>query len=526
MQNNNSDCLIIGSGIAGLTAAIKAAQFGIVNVICKDTLMDNNTRYAQGGVAVALSSEDSPDLHYNDTLLAGAGICRKEAVKVLVEEGPRVLQDLISSGMKFDSHEGEIHLTREGAHSRKRVLHAGGDATGEKLMSFLIGEAKRHENIYIWENTFAMDLILKNDHCFGTTAFNCNSKEELLFSAPVTILATGGAGQVFSLTTNPTGSTGDGIAMAYRGGAAVVDMEFYQFHPTVFIGTKSNNPFLISEAVRGEGGRLINSLGNMFMSNYHPMAELGPRDVVARAIVTEKERCGGEVYLSVTHLSGSFIRKRFPTIFNSCLKEGIDIAKEPIPVTPAAHYLMGGIKTNNNGETNIPGLYCCGEAACTGVHGANRLASNSLLEGLVFASRAGENKRKSNDRGFVSDLKYSCHDDINKRKHKKDYTKLKSELQQAMFAQAGINKTEENLSALLSTLERISNIDNEVNAIDRSYWEFTNMLDIAFLITKAALWRKESRGSHYRLDYPQKNSLWEDKHLTFLNLGERKVSIG
>ncbi len=531
MRTYNSEFLIIGGGVAGLFAAIKAARYGSVNLLVKEGLLENNTRYAQGGVAAALGADDSIEIHVEDTLKAGAGLCREEAVQILAKEGAQVMEDIISLGMKFDAQrEGKLNLTREGAHTRNRVLHAGGDATGLKLLQFLLRQAEENSAISFFENTFAVDILTEDEYCRGVVALR--GQEKCFFLAPVTILATGGAGQVFSLTTNPPLSTGDGIAMAYRAGAFVGDMEFYQFHPTVFIGFRSKKPFLISEAVRGEGGRLLNSQGDFFMSRYHSQADLGPRDVVARALLTEKKKTGKSVCLDLSHLASEFIKKRFPTIYATCLEEGLDITQESIPVIPAAHYFMGGVMTGLHGETNISGLYCCGEVACSGVHGANRLASNSLLEGLVFATRAVKKsvwERRNKKFANISRISYPVHlpPIPSPTSHFTSPTRLLSRIQHLMFERVGINRSEEGLTSALLELETMGEyINNSAEGADRSSLELRNLLLLATLMTKAAIARKESRGSHFRLDYPTSKPSWSQRHLLYSLPRERRVSFG
>ncbi|RME64349.1 MAG: L-aspartate oxidase, partial [Nitrospirae bacterium] len=377
-----TDYVVVGSGVAGLRAAIELASDGEVIVITKDIPTESSTEYAQGGVAVALSDEDEVGIHYEDTLRAGDGLCNEEAVRVLVTEGPERIQELIDWGAEFDREGSKLAFTLEAAHSRRRILHAHGDATGKEIERVLLNKVRSLNNVKKLSRTMTVDLIVKDNLCRGVLLIK--SQKWLVVLARATIMATGGAGQLYLRTTNPSVCTGDGMAMALRAGAVLEDMEFIQFHPTA-LAIKRGPQFLLSEAMRGEGGILKNSRGERFMFSYHPDGELAPRDVVSRAIWQEMERTNSEhVLLDVSHLEGEFLKKRFPRIYETCLRFGIDITKEPVPVAPAAHFIMGGIKTDTGGRTTLKGLYAAGEVACTGVHGANRLASNSLLEGLVY----------------------------------------------------------------------------------------------------------------------------------------------
>ncbi|HLZ07232.1 MAG TPA: L-aspartate oxidase, partial [Chloroflexota bacterium] len=382
------DLIVVGSGLAGLHAALLGAKFGDVLLVTKANLVDSNTMYAQGGIAAALSAADSPSNHFDDTIAAGDGLCDPDAVRILVEEGPLRVRELIDLGVPFDRVDGQIVSTREAAHSFPRILHAGGDATGARIETTVIQSVRTSRRITVRENCVVSDLIVRDGAVVGVRTVDGSTGEVLDVSAGAVILATGGAGQLYAHTTNPIVATGDGIALAYRAGAAVADLEFVQFHPTALLVPGAPR-FLVSEAVRGEGGILRNSAGVRFVPAYDPRGELAPRDVVARAIAFEMQRTGDPcAYLDVTHLGADNFRKRFPTISRVCGEFGIDIGRDPIPVSPAAHYLMGGISTDVWGQSTVPGLYASGECACTGVHGANRLASNSLLEALVFSDRA------------------------------------------------------------------------------------------------------------------------------------------
>src|SRR5512144_559704 len=384
-----TDFLIIGGGVAGLRAAIELARNGEVLVVTKDAPSESSSEYAQGGVAVALSDEDEISIHFEDTIKAGDGLCLRKAVGTLVEEGPTRIRELILWGAEFDKEGTKLAFTQEAAHSKRRILHAQGDSTGREIMRVLTDKVRSAGKVSKIDFSFTRDLIVQDGRCIGAVVCQEALKKVLVISARAVLLATGGAGQLYERTTNPAVSTGDGIAMAYRAGAALVDMEFVQFRPTVLF-RKGAPQFLLSEAMRGEGGMLRNVYRERFMDRYHPARELAPRDVVTRAIHAEMALTGSShVYLDVTHLFDKYLMWRFPRIYRTCKDLGIDISREPIPVSPAAHYIMGGIKTNLWGATTVKGLFAAGEAACTGVHGANRLASNSLLEGLVFGERAG-----------------------------------------------------------------------------------------------------------------------------------------
>jgi L-aspartate oxidase len=502
------DYIIVGSGIAGLYAALKAREHGSVLVLTKGSIDECNTRYAQGGIAAPIGEGDSPQLHLEDTIRAGAGLVDSEAARILTEEAADRIADLVGFGVPFDTLDGEITLGREGAHSMSRILHAGGDATGAHIELTLSSVAKL-SRITILEHCLAASLRLADDAVEGVEALDCRTKGRLDFSCRFLILATGGAGQLYRVSTNPTVATGDGTALAYQAGAEVMDMEFFQFHPTA-LRMPGVQPFLISEAVRGEGSTLRNAQGRAFMAEYDPAAELAPRDVVARAILTEMNKSGSDhVYLDVTHLPPSRVTSRFPQIYRFCLEHGLDITTDPIPVSPAAHYTMGGVRTNTWGETNIRGLYACGEAACTGVHGANRLASNSLLETIVFAKRVVQRtllKELTVNEASAEALSLS-------QPKPADVPPLDlGALQSLMWAKVGIVRDGRSLAeakAILSAWQTTMPAP-----IDRPSHELSNLLTCARLVTEGALMREESRGAHYRSDFPERSEAWH-RHIVF-----------
>jgi len=505
------DYLVIGGGVAGLRAAIELAQKGNVLVLTKGLATESSTGYAQGGVAVALSDEDEVCIHYEDTINAGDGLCREEAVAVLVEEGPGYILELISWGAEFDKEGGQLAFTREAAHSRRRILHSHGDSTGREIERVLINKARSIPNISRYDFAFTIDLIIYDNRCYGAVVLR-KSKIIYILSRAV-ILATGGAGQIFSRTTNPVISTGDGIAIAYRAGAVIEDMEFVQFHPTTLFSPGAPQ-FLLSEAMRGEGAILRNIKGERFMPEYHEMAELAPRDTVSRAIISEMVRTNSRhVYLDLRHLDSNFVKKRFPQIYATCLQHQIDITEDLIPVCPAAHYIMGGIKTDLNGQTNIERLFAAGEVACTGVHGANRLASNSLLEGLVFGARAGKAASKFADEfEDIPDVDLPLLDFKNQKYSEEQSLideKIRSNLRQLMWNRVGIIRCEESLSIARKWLDK--KIKLEESVCNQRHFELRNMLTVASLMTDSALMRKGSVGAHYRSDFKDRGENWQ-KH--------------
>lgn len=506
-----TDYLIIGSGVAGLRAAIEMSKSGNVLVVTKDLPTESSTEYAQGGIAVALSDEDEIGIHYEDTIKAGDGLCNEEAVKILVSEGPERIIELINWGAEFDKEETKLSFTLEGAHSRKRVLHAHGDSTGREIERVLINKVSTIRNVKKASFTMAIDLIVDENQCYG--AFLLKDREIIRCFAKATLLATGGAGQVYSRTTNPRVITGDGMAMAFRAGAYLKDMEFVQFHPTALF-KKDAPQFLLSEAMRGEGAILRNIHGEAFMKHYHSLGELAPRDIVSRAIISEMvKNNSSHVYLDLTHLDEEFLKRRFPTIYNTCLKFNLNIAKDMVPVSPAAHYIMGGIETNNFGETNIKGLFAAGEVACTGVHGANRLASNSLLEGLVFGFRSAKGAIKYVE-GFEG---FSFKRDIPIRAKIQhldslEMVTMKNKLRETMWNKVGVIRCGESLSIAKSIITPFYERFSSSIFLEPLSIEFKNMITVGLLITESAYARKNSVGAHYRTDYKHKLPNWE-KHI-------------
>lgn len=512
-----TDYLVIGSGIAGLFTALKASELGQVIVLTKKTLKDSNTGLAQGGIAAAVHEEDSPFLHLEDTLEAGAGLCDIEAVNVLVTEGPARVRELMELGAQFDTVDGTVALTREAAHSKARILHSA-DATGEAIRQALVARCLQEPNIIVRENQFLIDILTTGAECQGALVLDNTRGSKALYLAKCTIVATGGAGQLFKYTTNPDIATADGVAACFRAGCELADMEFVQFHPTVLV-TDTSQRFLISEAVRGEGAHLLNSKNERFMPRYHPLGELAPRDVVARAIWNEMNQTGCDrVFLDVTRLPDP--AARFPNIYQTCLGFGHDLTRDPIPVAPAAHFMMGGVKTNTYGETSIYGLYACGEVACNGVHGANRLASNSLLEGLVFGQRIVEASRPMVYRRTVGVEEimenFRKEDDLFLPEGDKEPAEVRRELSNIMWEYVGIIRDEEGLKTAAGAINRLGRELGRGQS-ELEYYQSINMLTVARVMVQAALWRKESRGAHFRRDYPDRDDIRWAQHLTFKN---------
>jgi len=513
------DFIVLGSGIAGLSFALKAADRGRVALITKRSLTDSNTAWAQGGVACVMSDEDSFELHIKDTLDAGAGLCHEDAVRKIITEGPERIAELVKLGVQFDQRENgnghpELDLGREGGHSKRRILHFR-DTTGHEIESALVAQIASHPSIEVMENHMAVDFITTGklgyameNNCVGVYVLNEATGVVETLRSDVTVLATGGCGKVYLYTTNPDIATGDGVAMAWRAGAVIANMEFIQFHPTCLYH-QAIKSFLISEAVRGEGAILINERGRRFMEHHNPQKELAPRDIVARAIDAEMKRSGAKcVYLDITRKPADFIKSRFSSIYETCLRACLDITRDPIPVVPAAHYQCGGVKTVLTGEASLRGLYAIGDAACTGLHGANRLASNSLLEGVVMAHNAFEKAtRRQRDpvdidlpewrSGSVQDV-----DELVVISHNWE------EIRRLMWDYVGIVRTDKRLQRAAT---RLRNLHAEVQEF---YWNFKittdllelrNLVTVASLVVDCALSRKESRGLHYTLDYPNRD---------------------
>jgi L-aspartate oxidase len=511
-MTSSYDYIVIGSGISGLYISLLAKELGKVLLLTKGSIDDCNTRHAQGGIAAAISPDDSVELHMQDTVLAGAGVSNTKAAKILATDGPKAIAELVRLGITFDTSEGKISLAREGAHSTPRVLHAGGDSTGSHI-ELTLASLTQESNIEVLENHTVTKIIIDpaSGQAIGVKALNNGSGETKIFQGNHTIIATGGAGQLFRYTTNPLVATGDGISLAYNAGAKIMDMEFYQFHPTA-LHLPGAPPFLISEAVRGEGGVLQRQNGSKFMEGYHALGDLAPRDIVARASLTEMENeNSNHVLLDISHLPASRITSRFPNIYQTCLFYGLDITIDPIPVAPAAHYMMGGIQIDTWGVTSVPNLYACGEVACNGVHGANRLASNSLLDNVVFGRRLVERTCTNNNRPEPNPF-YPKEITLKSRECQIEANgpPTLAELQFLMWTKVGIVRTEKQLLEASRTLERWTQL--MPTPANRPTHELSAMVLLGRLITESAIARTESRGAHYRSDFPQASARWK-QHL-------------
>jgi L-aspartate oxidase len=512
------DYLVIGSGIAGLTFALETAQHGSTLILTKKNRAESNTNYAQGGIAGVMSGEDEVTLHARDTLIAGAGLCHPEAVEALVTEGPERIRELIRLGAQFNMERdadgnARLALGREGGHSRNRIVHAA-DHTGWEIERTLLAAIKHAPSLQILEHYFVMDLSLSEEEgarrCVGALALDTTTGEVHAFRAKAVLLATGGCGCVYRHTTNPAIATGDGVAMAWRIGATVANMEFIQFHPTTLYHPQGQS-FLISEAVRGEGGILRTADGSTFMERYHPLGELAPRDIVARAIHAERLKRGEPcVFLDITHLKADFIRRRFPTIYERCRQLGLDITREPIPVVPAAHYMCGGVQTDLHGQTSVPGLFAAGEVSCTGVHGANRLASNSLLEASVFGHRAALQAIPLSRREYGEPM-----EGVESRESRveSDPAIIRTQvarLQSVMNDHVGIVRNDRDLGMAEREVRAIGEMAERLvrdSLPDPDLYELRNMSTVALLIIQSARLRKESRGLHYTTDYPETDDI-------------------
>lgn len=502
------DVVIVGSGIAGVYTALEIPEHQKIAIITKETLDISNSVLAQGGIAVSLDEKnDSPALHFKDTLFAGVGLCDNNSVWVLVEEAAQNIMKLCSLGVNFDRINEKLSLTREGAHSVNRIIHAG-DTTGKEVCDTLISVALKRNNISIHERCYGVELAMKGGRCSGIFVYDVDSNKIKLFKAHSVVIATGGFGQIYSHTTNPEVATGDGVAMCLRAGAEAMDLEFIQFHPTVLYHPQ-NKSFLISEAVRGEGAQLKNVNGERFMSKYHELGELAPRDVVSRAIFSEMTKTNTScVGLDITFKGKEYLENRFPNIYKTCFDYGIDMAKDYIPVAPAEHYCMGGIRTDVHGRTNIDGLYACGEVACTGIHGANRLASNSLLEGLVFGRKIAQDitDKESEevvgivDAGSAGNYYMKCEDE-------QLLNEMKAEIQITMTKYVGIIRNEESLEKAAEIINGIKSDFKKLNGFSLTKLEVGNMILVASLVIEAALERKESRGAHFRSDYSETDNI-------------------
>jgi len=504
MKHIESDFIVIGTGIAGLSAAKHLAQHGKVAILTKGAIHDSSTHFAQGGIAVAMQSDDTPKIHLEDTLQAGDGLCDPDHVKILVEEGPECVQNLINLGANFDKVGDAYQFAKEGAHQKRRILHAR-DATGREIEKTLGRSLLAEESVKIYPMTQVVQLVVKNDCCYGCIAWQ--EGDLTYFSAKAVLLATGGYSQIYERNSNPPTALGDGVSLAYDVGCEVMDMEFIQFHPTT-LAVGDQEPislFLISEAVRGEGALLRNSHGERFMESIHPLAELAPRDIVARAIMSEMERTKEtHVYLDLSQLAVD-IPNRFPSITKRCLEAKIDITREWVPVSPAAHYCIGGVKADKNGKTNKQNLYAAGEVAASGIHGANRLASNSLLEGLVFGYRAANHMAQEKPVGQASQTPSLANTKM--PKSSSEVKQLKRSIKKLMWDKVGIIRQEDNLQEALRQIEHWEK-ETHILCFEPEWIDLKSMLKTSWLTVKMALSRKESRGAHFRKEYPKKNKAY------------------
>jgi L-aspartate oxidase len=517
------DVVVVGSGVAGLSTALRAARAYKVALLSKTSLTLTATRFAQGGIASALSPEDSSELHFEDTIKAGKGLCEEEAVWVLVREGPDRLRELIEEvGARFDMKNGDLDLTTEGGHSIARVAHARGDATGSEVEASLSRRLMFNKRLEVFENYYAIDIVTHQGRCAGVIGMDLEKGNVTFLRSPVVVLAVGGMGQLYAVTTNPDICTGDGMGMALRAGAEITDIEFLQFHPTA-LHISETPRWLISEALRGEGAILLDHSGKRIMEGVHPLKDLAPRDTVVNEMVRVMKASGEDhLLLDATRIPPEKLKQRFPTIYQHCLEAGIDITQTPIPVSPAAHYMSGGVITDLRGRTRVRGLYACGETACTGVHGANRLASNSLLEGLVFSRRIMEDLAREVPAGRrelqdLPRLQYK----YERSRARVDPELLRRFLEQLMLDCVGFRRTREGLLEAEGWIAKNLEV-LRVQYADRAGFEVQNMITLASLMTRAALLREESRGCHYRVDFPGQDEFWR-KHIVF-KMREGRVS--
>jgi L-aspartate oxidase len=497
----NHDIVIIGSGIAGVYTALEISEKYDIAILTKESIEISNSVLAQGGIAVSLDKGDSPELHFKDTIYAGAGLCNEESVWVLVKEAAENIDALCKFGVEFDrKSKNELCLSREGAHSKNRIIHAG-DTTGKEVCDKLISVVRTRNNVEIKERTFALDLITQKDVCRGVLAYDEDKDTYILYKAKVVVCATGGFGQLYSNTTNPEVATGDGVCLAYRAGAELMDLEFIQFHPTVLFHLE-NKSFLISEAVRGEGALLKNIHGERFMPKYHELGELAPRDIVSRSIFSEMKKTNSDhVYLDITFKGRDYLEHRFPNIYKTCMSYGIDMSKDYIPVAPAEHYCMGGIRTDVWGSTNIKGFFACGETACNGIHGANRLASNSLLEGLVFGHKISAKIEDilSNSKKGQESIDQKA--ETSRLVKNIDTEKIKQDIKQTMTKYVGIARDKEGLEKAKQKVDSYYEMIKDVKNTNIHHYEIQNVVLLSKLVIESALERKESRGAHFRRDF-------------------------
>lgn len=498
MKYLEHDFIIIGSGLAGLAAAYYAAQYGNVGIITKAKLDVSNSYYAQGGIAAVVAPEDAPEYHIQDTLTAGRGLCDRDSVEILVNEGRDRVLELIEMGMHFDKEDGEFVLGLEGGHTKRRILHSSGASTGRDLTKFMVDKVKELPNVTAYESTKAVELITDNGRCIGLNAICFDDMSTITFKSNVFVLSTGGLSRLYQRSTNPYTATGDGIALAWNIGAKLVDMEFIQFHPSALM-IPGQDAFLLTEAIRGEGAYLLDKDGNRFMTDIHPMAELAPRDVVASSIYNQMRKDNVEnVFLSMQHLKPTYIKNRFPSIYSEILSRGIDITKDLIPIAPAAHYMVGGIQTGLNAQTSVQGLWACGEVASTGVMGANRLASNSLLECLVFAKRAIEDSKTI---ALEDKVDFEAKNIVYKSKNVETFLRFKNEISDIMSKNVCLVRNGNDLEKAVKRLKEIHDMYRDKKD-EYNFAKINNIADISFLIARSALIRKESRGGHIRADYP------------------------